>query len=926
MPPTHDLSFTSLDEFVNKPKVENYKAKSSKEETKVVRKNDDALIIEEYMSDNEEEDVSQPKIEKKTVRPSIAKIEFVKSKQQEKTARKTVNAARSMSCLSKIAHETIKRPIHKNTSLKNSKVNQKDHGMIDNGCSRHMTWNMSYLTNYEEIDGGYVAFGGNPKGEKITGKGSGPYWLFDIDALTRTMNYDIIVAGTQSNGFVGTKASDNAGQARKETKPVKDYILLLLWTIDPPFFQDLKGSHDDGSKPSNEDGKKVDEDQKINVKINRRKIILTTLTIIFNFSSDNEDDGTMADIKNLDTTIQVSPIPTTRIHKDHPLDQVIKDLHSTTQTRNMSKNLEEHGFVSTIYQRTNHKDLQNYLFACFLSQEEPKKTLVDLLNGKRAIGTKWVFRNKKDERGIVIRNKARLVAQGHTQEEWIDYDEVFTSVARIKAIRLFLAYASFKDFVVYQMDVKSDFLYGKIEEEVYVCQPPGFEDPDFPDKVYKVEKALYGLHQPPRAWYETLSTYLLDNGFHRGKMDKTLFIRRHKGLQVKQKQDGIFISQDKYVTEILKKYGFIEVKNASTPMETQKPLLKDEDAGSESRPPMLNKENYVPWSSRLLRYAKSRPNGMLIHNSILNGPYIKADDQAIQTILLGLPEDIYAAVDSCETAQEIWLRVQQMMKGSDIGIQEKNAKLFNEWERFTSNEGESIESYYHRFLKLMNDLKRNKHFPEKIASNLKFLNNLQPEWSQHKEVDQLKAERLAKIQDPLALMANSNNPYASPAPHQDQSPFNQNYMQQPIPNPEDITDPTTAMNMTLALMAKAFKLNYSTPTNNNQRISSNPRNRQIAQPGMNMGQDRQMQMIGGNGGNQFRQYAGQSTGNLNGYNEVQNVRNQVAPNPRVQNVGNQNGLIGVQGNGIQNQIGNGNLVAICAEGNAAGQNKNQIRC
>nr|GEY77024.1 hypothetical protein [Tanacetum cinerariifolium] len=155
---------------------------------------------------------------------------------------------------------------------------------------------------------------------------------------------------------------------------------------------------------------------------------------------------------------------------------------------------------------------------------------------------------------------------------------------------------------------------------------------------------------------------------------------------------------------------------------------------------------------------------------------IEADDQVIQTILLGLQEIIYAIVDSCETAQEIWLRVQQMMKGSDIGIQEKKAKLFNEWERFTSNDGESIESYYHRFLKLMNDLKRNKQFPKKIASNLKFLNNLQQEWIRHvtivhqtkdlhttnytqlydclkynqKEVDQLKAERLAKTQDPLA--------------------------------------------------------------------------------------------------------------------------------------------------------------------------------
>nr|GEW91325.1 hypothetical protein [Tanacetum cinerariifolium] len=142
-----------------------------------------------------------------------------------------------------------------------------------------------------------------------------------------------------------------------------------------------------------------------------------------------------------------------------------------------------------------------------------------------------------------------------------------------------------------------------------------------------------------------------------------------------------------------------------------------------------------------------------------------------------------------------------------------------------------------------------------------------------KEVDELKAKRIVKNQDPLALMTNSNNPYVFPAPHQDQSSFNQNYLQQPMSNPEDIIDPITAMNMALALMEKTFKLNYSTPTNNNQRISSNTRNRQIAQPGMNMGQDRQMQMV--------------------------------------------------RGNGNQNQIGNGNLVAACAEGNAAGKNGNQ---
>nr|GEU30121.1 hypothetical protein [Tanacetum cinerariifolium] len=156
-------------------------------------------------------------------------------------------------------------------------------------------------------------------------------------------------------------------------------------------------------------------------------------------------------------------------------------------------------------------------------------------------------------------------------------------------------------------------------------------------------------------------------------------------------------------------------------------------AGFENHPLMLNKDNYVPWSSRIIRYARSRPNGKMIVDSIENGPYeltendikrMDADDQFIQTILLGLPEDVYAAVDSCETAKEIWEHVRQMMKGSDIEEHEKKAKLFNEWEKFTSTNGESIESYYHRFMKLTNDLKRNKHFPENIAANLKFLNNL----------------------------------------------------------------------------------------------------------------------------------------------------------------------------------------------------------
>nr|GEZ55664.1 putative ribonuclease H-like domain-containing protein [Tanacetum cinerariifolium] len=323
------------------------------------------------------------------------------------------------------------------------------------------------------------------------------------------MNYEPIVVGTQSNGFVGIKASDNAGQARKKTEPLKDYILLPLWTVDPPFSQDPKSSHDDGSKHSSDDGKKVDKDprkenecndQEKEDNVNSTNNVNTVSSTVnagsineynellfdpnmpalkdlstFNFLSDDEDDGAMAGINNLDTTIQVSPTPTIKIHKDHPLDQVIRDLQTSIKTRKM---------------------------------------------------------NEKDEREIMIKNRVRLVAQGYIQEEGIDYDEVFSPVARIKAIRLFLAYASFKDFMVYQMDVKSVFLYGNIKEEVYVCQPPGFEAPYFPDRVYKVEKALYGLHQAPRAWYETLSTYMLENMFQREVKTASSLLKDKGGEEV----------------------------------------------------------------------------------------------------------------------------------------------------------------------------------------------------------------------------------------------------------------------------------------------------------------------------------------------------------------------------------------------------------
>ncbi|GJV19562.1 putative ribonuclease H-like domain-containing protein [Tanacetum coccineum] len=442
--------------------------------------------------------------------------------------------------------------------------------IFDSGCSRHMTGNKSYLTDYQDIDGGFVAFAGSPKGGKITRKGkirtgkldfedvyfvkelkqyckpnvagSGPDWLFDIDLLTNSMNYEPVTTGNQTNknavaDYAGKKTNEkpaNEGERNGQEKEggasnkeddqnVQDFRVAL----DNFLVQQKRGyanstNRDSIVSPSvNTDGQSftnVDDLPTDPIMPDLEDTADLLNTGIFSGAYDDEDVGAEADFNNLETTMNVSLIPTTRIHKDHPKDQIIGDIHSANQTRRLTKISEE----------------------------------------------------------------------------------------------------------LAMMDVKSAFLYGTIEEEVYVCQPSGFEDPQFPDKVYKVEKALYGLHQAPRAWYETLSTYLLENVFRRGIIDKTLFIKKDKGdillvqvyvddiifrstkkslcfefeslmhkkfqmssmgeltfflgLQVMQRDDGIFISQDKYVADILKKFDFVTMKTASTPIETHKALLKDEEA------------------------------------------------------------------------------------------------------------------------------------------------------------------------------------------------------------------------------------------------------------------------------------------------------------------------------------------------------------
>jgi hypothetical protein len=380
------------------------------------------------------------------------------------------------------------------------------------------------------------------------------------------------------------------------------------------------------------------------------------------------------EITNMPSSYDIPTTSQSTVHKAHPIKNVIGEINSGVKTRMT----DVHGFISEVYESKNHITNNECLFFCFLSQMEPKNVsmaleesswveamqdellqfklqkvwvLCDLPDGMKVIGTKWVFRNKKDERGIVIRNKARLVAQGYTQEEGIDYEEVFAPVARIEAIRLFLAYASFMGFTGYQMDVKSAFLYGTIDEEVYVSQPPGFEDPQHPNKVYKVVKALYGLHQAPRKWYETLANYLMNNGFHRGKIDQTLFIRKDKGdillvqvyvddiifgstkqemciwfeklmkdefqmssmgeltfflgLQVQQSKEGIFISQDKYVTEIFRKFKFTDAKSSNTPADKTTHLLLKNASGVN-----VDVHTYRSMIGSLMYLTSSRPDIM----------------------------------------------------------------------------------------------------------------------------------------------------------------------------------------------------------------------------------------------------------------------------------------------------------------------------
>nr|GEX49845.1 hypothetical protein [Tanacetum cinerariifolium] len=506
---------------------------------------------------------------------------------------------------------------HVSRKISNPQHALKDKRVIDSGCSRHMTGNMSYLSNFEELNGGFVAFGGNPKGGKIYGKD-------EIQVLLRVLRennmYNVNLKKTVPFGdltcLFAKETLDESTLWHRRLGHINFKIINKLNTDGDAAFDEkepkFKGRKHESevnvSPSSSAQSKKHDDKTKREAKgkspvesligyrnlsaefedfsnnnINEDNAAGTLVPAVGQISpnstntfsvagpsnaavspthgqssyvdssqlhddpnmpeleditySDDEDDvGVEADFNNFETFITVSPIPTIRVHKDHTVTQIIGDLSSATQIRKEPKRVHQ-ALKDPSWIKAMQEELLQF-------KMQKVWVLVDLPHGKRAIG--------------------------HTQEEGINYKEVFAPIARIEAIRLFLAYASFMGFMVYQMDVKSAFLYGTIEEEVYVCQSLGFEDPDYSDKVYKVVKKLYALHQAPKAWYETLANYLLENGFQRGKIDQTLFIKRSS--------NG---------------------KSASTPIDIKKPLLTDPDgedvvlSGMDSLKRMLHVTNIL---------------------------------------------------------------------------------------------------------------------------------------------------------------------------------------------------------------------------------------------------------------------------------------------------------------------------------------------
>ncbi|GJV11983.1 retrovirus-related pol polyprotein from transposon TNT 1-94 [Tanacetum coccineum] len=298
---------------------------------------------------------------------------------------------------------------------------------------------------------------------------------------------------------------------------------------------------------------------------------------------DNPDKRQQHNTTHTYTTTDVADPPPLNIQSTHQTPTQVPTVTAPNNIIQAETNTENAQFETCIYKIFSHVEQESARKRWRdVYVRTPPRSRYRTKNNKEAMA--WLWKNKCDEENTVIRNKSHLVAKGYAQKEGIDFEKSFAPVARLEAVRLFIAYTTHKSFTVYQMDVKTTFLYGPLKEEVYVNQPDGFVDPYNPDQVYRLKKALYGLKQAPRAWYDELSNFLVSKGFSKGSIDPTLFIPKHGedillvqiyvddiifGIQIHQFPHGIFINQAKYAQEILKKHGMTSCDSIGTPMATK---------------------------------------------------------------------------------------------------------------------------------------------------------------------------------------------------------------------------------------------------------------------------------------------------------------------------------------------------------------------
>nr|GEW97228.1 putative ribonuclease H-like domain-containing protein [Tanacetum cinerariifolium] len=549
----------------------------------------------------------------------------------------TVKSPRPVKHVVNKAHSPIRRPINHRPAPKNSNFNKnvttvkgnpqqalKDKGVIDSCFLRHMTGNISFLSDFEEINGGYVAFRGNPKGGKISGKGKIKTGKLDFDDVyfVKELKFNLFSVSQTCDKknsvlFIDTACvvlssdyklldenhvllriprennmynvdlknviplGDLTCKVGKEIVSAQQYMLLPLWSTgsqDPQNTDadvadvafDVKKNENDVHVYANEstktDNKKHDDKAK---RDDKRKSLVDSPTGVRDLRAEFEEFSS-----NITNRVNVVNAPVNAVGPN--------STNSTNSFNTASPSVNAVSLNFRIDRKSSFVDPSKYPNDPYM----PKLEDIVYSDDEEDVGAEADISNLETNIPVSPIPTTR-VHKDHPVNQII---------ARIEAIWLFLAYASFMGFMEYQMDVKSAFLYGTIEEEVYVCQPPGFEDPDYPDKVYKVVKALYGLHQAPRAWYETLATYLLENDFQRGKIDQTLFIKKQKGdiLLVQVYVDDIIfgstnkelckafekLMKDKFQMSSIGELTFflgLQVKQKDVGIFIKKPLLKDSD-------------------------------------------------------------------------------------------------------------------------------------------------------------------------------------------------------------------------------------------------------------------------------------------------------------------------------------------------------------